>query len=106
MNYRTSSLYKLHSFLDAQLFYPLLLSSLLASGLFAGRVFLTGNFGYKNLVWNLFLAWIPYLFSLLAAALRVIYPHRGWLLLAPGFFWLIFFPNAPYIITDFQHLQD
>ena len=58
---------------------------------------------YASLVWNLFLAWIPFV---LAIALLVGYRHRvGRLgLLALGGAWLLFLPNAPYVLTDFVHL--
>lgn len=59
---------------------------------------------YGYLVKNLFLAWIPfgiayitYAISLTRRALFVVLPIGT-------FLWLIFFPNAPYILTDIQHL--
>jgi uncharacterized membrane protein len=65
---------------------------------------ISGTGHYAFLIWNLFLAWIPFLISYFTyiAALQ----RRQVLLLAPiaAFFWLIFFPNAPYMLTDFQHL--
>ena len=61
---------------------------------------------YSNLAWNFFLAWLPYLFCLLAAWLHYRYPRRWWLLGLPALIWLIFFPNAPYLITDFLHLEE
>lgn len=61
---------------------------------------------YRNLVWNLVLAWVPYAASIFAAALHTLLPKQWWLLPIPGFVWLLFFPNAPYIvITDFLHLE-
>jgi uncharacterized membrane protein len=60
---------------------------------------------YAGLVWNLFLAWIPFA---LAIAVLAGYRHRiGRLaLLALGGAWLLFLPNAPYVPTDFVHLGD
>lgn len=62
----------------------------------------TWNYGF--LIWNLFLAWIPFLISYVTYT--AVLNRRQVLMLAPvvAFFWLIFFPNAPYILTDFQHL--
>ncbi len=96
---------QLHRFLAHQALYPLLLSTLLAVGLFAGRVYLSHTLTYLFLVWNLFLAWIPYLSSLWAAHTHQRYPRRWWYLVIPGGLWLIFFPNAPYILTDLMHLR-
>jgi len=62
----------------------------------------TGRYGF--LVWNLFLAWIPFIISYFAYTLTL---NRKWIYTVipiAAFFWLIFFPNAPYILTDFQHL--
>jgi len=57
---------------------------------------------YIFLIWNLLLAWIPYI-----AALQFSKMHSrgsGWLSMALCFgIWLLFLPNAPYIITDFLH---
>lgn len=96
----------LHRFLTSQSLYPILLSTFLALAFFVGRVLYSGIWWhYSNLVWNLFLAWVPYLFSILAAGIYLKYPHQWWLLLVPGVLWLVFFPNAPYIVTDFLHLE-
>lgn len=62
--------------------------------------------GYSFLVWNLFLAWIPLGFAYTAWLMAW---NKRLLVLAvtvTAFLWLIFFPNAPYILTDFQHLGD
>lgn len=94
-----------HRFLANQFFYPLLLCTLLSGGLFAFRVGYSGKWYYDNLPWNLVLAWVPYVCSMLAAALHRLYPGRWWMLLFLGAAWLVFFPNAPYLVTDFYHLE-
>jgi uncharacterized membrane protein len=95
----------IHRLLVDHLFYPITLSSLLAICIYAGRVIFSWNWViYRNLVWNLILAWLPYLFSLLTVWLYQAKPGNWWRLLIPSGLWLIFFPNAPYIITDFFHL--
>jgi uncharacterized membrane protein len=59
---------------------------------------------FRFLVWNLILAWIPLLLAL------VVYDRyrRGAAILplSPALaLWLLFLPNAPYIVTDFVHLS-
>jgi uncharacterized membrane protein len=96
---------RFNRFMMSQSFYPILLSSILAMSIFMVRVFISRSLHiYSNLVWNLFLAWIPYLFSMQAAALYFVFPRQWWMLIVPGGIWLAFFPNAPYIVTDFLHL--
>ncbi len=95
-----------HHFLVRHAFYALALSSALAVGFLAGRVLRAQQGSYIFLVWNLFLAWVPYGWSLWAASIQRRYPRDWWRLLLPGALWLLFFPNAPYIITDFVHLYE
>jgi len=101
-----NALRRLHHFLVAQSFYPLALSSLLAVAIFAGRVYLSHRGTFAFLSWNLFLAWIPYLCAL---AVVVLYRSGSWrrmLLLVPAALWLVFLPNAPYMVTDLLHLAE
>lgn len=101
-----AAMLRIHRFLISQAFYPIVLSSILAVAFYIGRVIYSLNdLIYRNLVWNLFLAWIPYLFSLLAIRLHLAFPRQWWLLLIPGGIWLAFFPNAPYLLTDFLNLS-
>ena len=82
----------------------LVLLSLYCTGLEIARVIHTGSSQYDFLIWNLFLAWIPFLVAwlLAAAADRGVRPPG---LMLIGLVWLLFFPNAPYIVTDFIHLR-
>ncbi|MCA9916813.1 MAG: DUF1361 domain-containing protein [Anaerolineales bacterium] len=78
----------------------LLFSSSLAAAIWFVRYVYTGSSSYFFLLWNLFLAWLPVLFALLArrqAASRL----GRWVW---GGLWLLFFPNAPYLLTDLLHL--
>jgi uncharacterized membrane protein len=61
---------------------------------------------YDFLIWNLFLAWIPFMISYFTYTTTL---NRKWVYIVipiAAFFWLIFFPNAPYILTDLQHLAN
>src|SRR5262249_49134794 len=53
---------------------------------------------------NLALAWVPYLCSLAAVLAAEKRPHSLWPAL-PGILWFIFFPNAPYLVTDWLYLD-
>ncbi|MBN2006639.1 MAG: DUF1361 domain-containing protein [Anaerolineae bacterium] len=97
---------RLHVFLGTHGFYPVALSTLLCWGLFGVRAYFSRSWIYLFLSWNLFLAWVPYLASLWTAHWRAAHPRRWWLLLPPAALSLAFFPNAPYIVTDFLHLTE
>ncbi len=86
-----------------------MLALLFASGvsvaLVAARIVWTGNPRHGFLVWNLFLAWLPLLFALLACEeYREPERRRFWRFAGFAAAWLLFFPNAPYILTDLVHL--
>jgi uncharacterized membrane protein len=101
----TKRLYQVNRLLLDNHFYALLLSSALAIGLFAGRAWLSHTHTLSFLVWNLFLAWVPYFWGLWALSIHRRHPRRWWSLLLPGALWLLFFPNAPYLVTDLIHLR-
>ncbi len=67
----------------------------------AGRIIYTGNLYGTYLIWNLFLAWLPFMFSLLLLKRE----QKLFVRYALFTVWLLFFPNAPYIITDLFHLR-
>ena len=70
----------------------------------AGRIAYTGKMAYGLLAWNLFLAWLPLAFALLACEKFEKSSGRDWGFLGLAGAWLLFFPNAPYIFTDLFHL--
>jgi len=73
--------------------------------LVSARIMSTGNLHYAFLIWNLFLAWLPLMFALLASEHYRNGSGRGWRFLTAAACWLLFFPNAPYIFTDIIHLR-
>jgi uncharacterized membrane protein len=83
----------------------LLAASAISVMLAKARMAYSDTNDYSTLIWNLSLAWIPFVFATLAYV--VSWSRRLLYLVVPicAFIWLIFFPNAPYILTDFQHLS-
>ena len=70
-------------------------ASLICLVLVGARITVSDSGRYAGLVWNLFLAWIPFL---LAYAAYTLSWSRRWLYIVipvTAFLWLIFFPNAP-----------
>ena len=73
-------------------------------GLVFARVAYSESGRHLGLIWNLFLAWIPFMLAYFAHA--VSWRRAALYLVIPviAFLWLIFFPNAPYMLTDLQDL--
>jgi uncharacterized membrane protein len=77
---------------------------LVCIALVAARVAYSASGRHLGLIWNLFLAWIPFILSYFTHAFSW---KRNWLYLVfpvTAFLWLIFYPNAPYMLTDLQDL--
>jgi len=69
------------------------------------RYIITGRYTYYFLNWNLILALIPLFISIFISP--DIIRKKSKILTAVLFIiWLIFFPNAPYIITDLYYLNN
>lgn len=60
---------------------------------------LSGHLIHITMVWNLSLAVVP-----LFAATAAIKVKRKWLKIGWGLIWLVFLPNAFYVLTDFIHV--
>ncbi len=106
--------------MSKRLFFLLLVASILCGCLVVVRLYLNrqtlplplegrgdwwpAGHQFVFLLWNLFLAWLPYLTALyIGSRVR---SGRAWLTLVPALlFWLFFLPNAPYLITDLKHLR-
>ena len=100
-----------HALLVANCFYPLVAASLLSAAFLLLRFGFTGSVRYRFLMWNLFLAWVPYACAVTMAYLRKSREETTdaarwnvWVALL-GATWLLTLPNAPYILTDVVHLM-
>jgi len=80
-------------------------ASLVCVALVGARMVYSHTIHYWFLIWNLALAWVPFVFAGLAYSLSTSRRVVVWMLIAlAALVWLLFFPNAPYILTDFLHL--
>jgi uncharacterized membrane protein len=79
-------------------------ASLLCVATVEARAHETGDDYYRFLIWNLFLAWVP----LCCAIVAFVRARRSLdaSVIVPLVPWLLFFPNAPYLLTDFIHLGE
>lgn len=82
--------------------YQLCALALFCLSLLLVRAKLTQSIFMFFLIWNLFLAYIPLgITSLMLNRINLI---EKWYFYPSFAIWLLVFPNAPYIITDFVHL--
>lgn len=81
----------------------LILIFLFIAVMIAARIAFTGTLIHLFLVWNIFLAWIPFMLSRYFMTYRW---KENWKQVFLFFSWLVFFPNALYIVTDLIHLKD
>lgn len=91
----------------APLALTLLLCAFACAALLAGRALIGGVLAYPFLAWNLFLAGLPFAFALLASLIHesaVPGALRTLTVTALLGLWLLFFPNAPYLVSDLAHL--
>ena len=88
--------------------------SILFSCILVGiRVFHTGRLTFIWMIWNLFLAYVPYAISTALTIRQHVKPirrqeQRYWKPIRILLFlvWLLFIPNSFYILTDLFHLAD
>lgn len=74
----------------------------LCFSLVVSRIIKTEQFSFVFMFWNLFLAFVPYWIS------GYLFKHKKVnlaKLLVLGAVWILFLPNAPYMITDLFHLH-
>ena len=85
---------EINKILFASIFFTMLL--------LIARVIYTGKLTYAFYTWNMFLALIP-----LWSSRRLLCQNKLDII-AVGYLslWLLFFPNAPYLITDIFHFKD
>ena len=72
----------------------------LAAAVWAVRAWLYGPI-MAFLFWNLALAWVPWLLGVWLTAR----PRPLPVVMVVGAAWLLFFPNAPYLVTDLAHFK-
>jgi uncharacterized membrane protein len=89
----------------SMVFISLLFASAICLALVGVRFAYCGRLTYSFLIWNLILAWIPLVFSLAAYGLHLRRSRARLPFAACASVWFIFFPNAPYIVTDLVHLK-
>lgn len=70
------------------------------------RVIIWDKMSLVYLLWNIFLAFIPFLISSILLLFANKNKLKNSLFIIGGILWLLFIPNAPYIITDLIHIGE
>lgn len=90
-------------------FKPVTLSLVVASGICLILTLLSCGMTQSSagtyMVKNLLLAWIPYLLALGMGGLKESRLGKRWLLAGVFVLWVLFFPNANYMVTDLIHIK-
>ncbi|MEO8354712.1 MAG: DUF1361 domain-containing protein [Chloroflexota bacterium] len=98
-----------HTFLrnrySIAVFILLNLACLICILLVVARMAYSESVRHRGLIWNLFLAWIPFMLAYVAHTASWRRSTLYYIIPIVAFLWLIFFPNAPYMLTDLQDLS-
>lgn len=70
------------------------------------RIFLFGSSSLKYILWNIFLAFIPFFISYTLLSLLKNNRLSKIIFIAGIIFWILFIPNAPYLVTDIIHIGE
>lgn len=70
------------------------------------RIIIWGKVSFIYILWNIFLAFIPFIISFILLSLLKEGKLNRIIFIIGFILWLLFIPNAPYIITDFIHLGE
>jgi uncharacterized membrane protein len=97
--------YFIHNRYSIAVFILLNIACAVCIGLVVARVAYSDRIDHLGLIWNLFLAWIPFMLAYFAYAVSWSRISLYFIIPAIAFLWLIFFPNAPYMLTDLQDLS-
>lgn len=84
----------------------LILMNLSSFVLFGANAINKGEPEFSYLLWNLALAWVPFLAALWVERIVQRQSWSSWPALFATAVWLFFLPNAFYMISDFVHLRD
>lgn len=68
------------------------------------RIVLFGKLSFIYILWNIFLALIPFVISIILLNYSEKNKLNKTFFVIGGIVWIIFLPNAPYIVTDLIHL--
>jgi len=78
--------------------------TILAVALNILRIIIWGKMSFVYILWNIFLAFIPFIISSLLLLFSNERKLKKIIFIFGIILWLIFIPNAPYLVTDFIHL--
>jgi uncharacterized membrane protein len=82
----------------------IILLIILAFALNILRVILFDKFSFIYILWNIFLAFIPFLISSILLYYKENDKLNKTVFIIGSILWVVFIPNAPYIITDLIHI--
>jgi uncharacterized membrane protein len=83
----------------------LAIASCVSVGLYAYAAVRDGQFVYSYLIWNLFLAGLPFAFTLRLMTVLRRKLWSSWEAVGLTLLWLVFLPNSFYMISDLIHLE-
>lgn len=70
------------------------------------RIIIWNKFSFIYILWNIFLAFIPFVISAILLYLSKETRSNKIIFIIGFILWLLFIPNSPYIVTDFIHLGE
>lgn len=70
------------------------------------RVIIWGKMSLIYILWNILLAFIPFFISFILLSLSKEKKLNKIIFIVGFILWMLFIPNAPYIVTDFIHLGE